>query len=344
MNELIFSAGGYSFKKYSSVEVVKTMMAIAGYTEIVLADYYPGKHTSWKIKMGDAFETKIDNQLRCSGYIEDINISYGSQSNHVVISGRDKTGDLVDCGREVLPNEWKNDTVSNIVQALCSPFGITVSGNCAVKIDSFKYEEGEPVYVAIMRACRFGGVVPISIGDGKLTLAKSGTENSSDGIELGVNATNAQIEFSDRERFSSYSVKGLGCGNDNKTMADYISPASSVTDSVIKRSRPIVLLSDVATDSGKCRDVAKYERQLRAGLSRKRTYRVIGWAQKNGTIWQINKKVRVKDDRSGIDKNMLIYDLRFCANADEGKTTYIGVVDMDTFGSADTIIKGEFDA
>jgi prophage tail gpP-like protein len=309
-----------------------------------MADFYPGKHTEWKIKLGDAFEAKIDKQLVCKGYIEDINIQYGGNKNHVLIAGRDKTGDLVDCGRDSLPNEWKNETAFNIAKDLCSPFGISVSGAASVAIDSFKYEEGEPVYIAIHRLCRHAGVMAIGKGDGDLNLVVAGTENASDGIELGVNATGASIDFSDRDRFSSYVVKGLGVGNDNKATADYISPSSSVTDSVIRRSRPSIILSDVATDSGKCQNSAKYERQFKAGLSRKRTYRVLNWVQKNGKVWTINTRVRVKDSRAGIDKNMLISDVNFCWNSDEGKITYIGVVDMATFGANDTVIKAEFDA
>lgn len=350
MNEIKFIAGGYEYRQFTRVEVYKTIDAIAGYMSICMPDYYPADQGEWGFNLGDDFVLDIDGQPVCTGYIEDISLDYSSENHYITVSGRDKTGDLIDCNLDNTKNEWKNSSVLAILSDLCSDFDIeivvdsTAADARTFKIDTCKIGEGENVFSIIQRICFATGIIPVSLGDGKLTLIKSGNTYNTDSIEMGVNATHGNCTFSNRDRYSKYIVKGYGIGNDNKSVETYIQPQGYANDSIIKRTRPLIMFSEIAVDSGKCDTRARWERQTRAGQSRSRTYRVKGLVQSDEVVWKINEKVKIHDTMIGIEVDMLISDIKFVYNKDDGFCTYITVVDLNTYTTNDTVIKSEFDA
>lgn len=349
MSEIVLSTNNYSFKQFKSVNILDTMNAITGSMSLETIDFYSGNHADWKIKLGKEYTIKIDGQLICTGYLDEIDVEYSKTKHFIIFAGRNKTGDLVDCNYDNTINEWKNETVYAIIQKLCSPYGITVligTGGSAAqtkRLESFKIGEGENVVIAIQRACLVAGVMAISTGEGKISLVQAGTENSYDGIELGVNAVSVFGKFSNQNRYSKYVIKGTGYGTDNKQLSDFIAPVGSANDLIITRSRPFVYLAETIVDSGQCLNMAKWERQIRAGQSRKRIYCVNKWVQTNGNVWAKNKKVRVKDGMAGIDKSMLISEVQFLYDSDQGQYTFLTVVDINTYTTNDQVIKSEFD-
>ena len=76
-----------------------------------------------------------------------------------LIRGRDRTGDLVDCSAATMPGEWQNELLDRIVQSLIDPFGIsvTVDTDIGEPFRKFRIDEGETVFEAIDRACRYSG-------------------------------------------------------------------------------------------------------------------------------------------------------------------------------------------
>jgi prophage tail gpP-like protein len=339
------------YSSWIKINIFTTMNAISGIAELTSVNYYSGNIPNWQFKLGDEYQLLIDDQLVMTGYIDKIDLNYKTRIHNLKLILRDKTADLVDCNWNEDVTEWKNQTVLNLTQNLCSPFEIDVASDAEVAgdigkiIETFKINEGEFVFDAIMRYCNQFDLIPIRYGDGKLTLSKStNTKKAYDAIDLNGNVLSRTAVYSNFDRYSDYIVKGIGTANDNKNnYADYIRPSGSVEDSVIQRYRPLVIFDDVATDTGKCTERAKWIKQVQAGLSRGLNYTIAGWNQRNGDIWKINHIVRVFDPVAQIDKDMLISDVRYIFERDKGTRTEITVVDKETYSKVLKDIKTEFD-
>jgi prophage tail gpP-like protein len=350
MSDFVLVLNNYKFQKWIDVRIRKTMHAITGSIQMQTADFFPGKPANWNFNLSDSYKVLVNNEQLMSGYMDTININYQRRSHLFSLMARDITADLVDCDYVETNNEWKTQTVQTIVTQLCAPFDISVevdsqaASAVAQTIDTFKANEGEKVSDMINRLCSQFGIIPIAKGNGRLSLTKAVTNVfAHDAIEVNSNVLESNSLYSNTDRFSQYTVKGYGYGNDLKQLADFIQPNSTVTDSVVDRYRPLEIFAGINTDNGKCETLAKSERQMRAGMSRPKTYTVLEWKQSNGENWKINTLARVRDGLIGIDKDMLISDIVYIYNEKEGYKTQISVVDKNTFTTNDIRIKSEFD-
>lgn len=347
--------GENEYTSWNQMRVDTSMQTIAGSFGFLSNDFSTGNSSSkWKIKKGDAVTVFIENQTVVTGYIDSIPIEYGGRRFNIQFIGRDKTCDIIDCTYAESNNEFKKQTRANIIRRLLEPFDIDliIDSSAAtaanVKIDSFKANEGEYIYEMVAEICRDAGILPLSYGDGKLTLTKSSTtRKATDPIQFDANATYGKLIQDDSKRYSDYIVKGYGIGSDNKQLTDFIEPSGNCADPIITRYRPLTVFADRATDTGKCRDRARWEARVRAGYSRGIIYHVPGWMQSDGSIWQINSLVTVYDKILGIDATQfLISAVSYILDDDDGAYSALLVVDKDTYsGSAAEIdIKTGFDA
>lgn len=300
--------------------------------------------SDWQIKMGDEVKVKYGDSEVLSGYVEDLNTSYDDKSHTVQVSGRDKTGDLVDCQRPAEPKQWSNLSILQLCTQLCSPFGVSVqvdgsAQSAAAKKEAiWNYTEGETIFEAIKRLCLKQGIIPLSHGDGKLILTKLGTEYAADRIERGINILTGGLKQSNKERFSEYHSKGFGFGIDTKQPKDYIQPKGDASDSVIGRYRPFVIMTEGAATFGNCKDRAKWESQLRAGNSRSLTYVLAGWEQSNGQLWKLNTRVKVKDPTWAVEDEFLINSVGFESGAG-GSLVALGLVSKQKYEAASNLEK-----
>ena len=353
MSELVLKINNISYKGFEQVYISRSMLNMCGGFVVSANNFFQGGTTSQEIKMGHGVKIEIDDQQILDGWIDKMPIRYKGREDNIFIYGRDKTCDLVDCTFDFTPNEWKNQSVRNLVKNLCNPFSISVeidntaNSESETKVETFKANEGIPVYELIAELCRDHGILPLCLGDGKLTLTKATTNNySDDAIVEGINILTGDILQSNIDRFSSYEVKGYGVGNDNKALDDFVSCSGSFEDSIITRIRPYTIFAENATNKGQCKKKAISEARLRAGLSRANIYTVSGWVQKSGKVWKINHLTRIKDRFSGIDDTRIncsvdyIYD-----ESDGGDVTQIMVVDKNTFSLSENeiTIKSKYD-
>ena len=292
--------------------------------------------SDWQIKMGDVVKVKYGESEVLTGYVEDLNTSYDDKSHTIQVSGRDKTGDLVDCPRTNQRKQWDNLSILQLCTQLCSPFGVTVQVDASARTAAAKkeaqwnYTEGDAILESLKRLCLKQGIIPLSHGDGKLILTKLGTEYAADRIERGINILTGGLKQSNKERFSEYHTKGFGFGNDNKQTKDFIHPKGDASDSVVGRYRPFVIMTEGASTFGNCKDRAKWESQLRAGNSRSLTYVLAGWEQSNGVLWKLNTLVKVKDPTWAIEGEFLINSIGF-ESGSGGSLVALGLVSKQKY-------------
>ena len=336
---------------WDDVHIHRSMGDISGGFSLVGKNYFEQGNIKKFFKLEYECLLEIEGQKVLTGYIESINIKYDKFSSSIEISGRDRTCDLIDCSYIELTNEWKNQSVKDIISNICKPYSVnvvfdgSVAGIVSTKIETYKANEFQTAHELISELCRDFGFLAISKGDGKLTITKATTtEFCKDGIEHGKNVLAGQYLISNENRFSKYIYKGLGIGTDAKQPKDYVSPAGTFSDSIVKRYRPYSTFSEGATDSGLSLKKATWDAGVKAGYSRAVQFDISGWTQSNKKIWDINKLIRVKDATLDIDDTMLISDVDYFYEVKRGWISTLTIVHKDTFsGSPSMRIKSVYD-
>ncbi len=352
MSKLVLKINNISYSGFEDVEIYKSMLTGSGGFAVAVSNYYKGGNSLSDIKIGDVCVVEIEGQKVLTGIIDKMPVMYGQSYSWLNIVGRDKTCDLIDCSYNFTPNEWKNQTVGNLIKNICNSFsiGVVIDSSALseinIKLDTYKVNEGISAYDNIADLCRDYSLMAFPYGDGKLYLTKATTSKyTTDGIITGINIDAAATDQSNEERYKTYIAKGQGISSDNKELSDYISCSGEFEDSIISRVRPFVMFMDLPTTIGGCKKRAKWESRIRAGISRAIEYQIPGWVQSNNKIWEINSLTKVKDKILGKDENMLIMSIRYIFKKDTGEISKITVVHKDTFSLSDNIIniKSGFD-
>lgn len=342
-DEIILKVEGKSYGGWTSIVVEKSMFNLAGAFGFATTDIYPGRSAKWNIKLGAECVVEVNGQAIITGYVEDIPIDYDELSHNIQFGGRDNTGDLVDCSFDGDSNEWKNLKVLKVLKQLCDPFDIDILVDSTVTSkanskwpDSVKADEGVTVSDLIFDMCKMKAMLPVSYGDGYLTLTQANTKNKvHDSLVLGRNIKRGRIEQSNKDRYKTYIVKGQGAADDFRDLFSITSPVGRHIDNVIERYRPLVIFTETKCDSGRCLERAKWEANIRAGKSRRLEYEVQGWTQSNGDVWPMNAMVQVNDNFLDIkNKELLIAALSFNVDPNFGTFTRMVVVDPKTFDTS----------
>lgn len=351
MSDISIKIKGQEWRGWEQVSVVRSVDAISGAFVLKFADVFKGGLKP-NFNFGDPVVITSNGFVLITGYLDDIEYEYNDERNALVLSGRDTTGALVDCSFVGTATEWKNQSVSSIVAALCSPFNIGVaiddsaSTNAAQRVASFKATEGEFVFEIIARLCRDHALSPLSLGDGRLTLTQATTSRKmKDGITLPGNCKQGRFTGSNTDRFSLYLVKGVGNGTAQKNLTDFIQPVGESTDDIITVTKPRVIFADTATDSGLCQARADWECRYNAGVSRMFHYTMADWGQseKNRSPWDIHSLVQVQDKAMNLTAELYIREIEYTRNGDD-ETCLLSCVFPFAYSTAGKILKTEFDA
>lgn len=338
--DIVLVVSGLRYEGWKEIEVVKSIDNISTTFGFLISDKYPGDPNRWPIKLGQSCSVEVNDFQLAQGFVEELDVSYDAGAHSLNFAGRDITGDLVDCCHyyDGYPNEWKNQTILSIVTALCKEFDIDievdpdVASDAAYVVPTFKSNEGDKVFDLIDKVCLKRAILPVSYGDGRLTLTRAGGgDRASDNLQVGKNVLAARAVLSNLERYSKYVVKGQGIGDDYKDLTSTVQPKGIAEDFVILRHRPLVLLAESPTTNGECKDRALWESRLRMGKSRQYAYNVQGWLQSNGQPWPLNGLVRVEDEFLGIEEEMLISELTYRLSADEGRTVSLVITDPTAY-------------
>lgn len=350
MSEVVLKVSGKEYAGWKSVKVNKSLNQLTGTFGFAATDIAPDKFSNWGISLGDECTVEIDNQLIINGYIDDLPISYDSNSHNIQISGRDKTEDLVDCSYVETSAQFKALTIQSIIENLCKPFGIKVSVDASVFsqavfiVSDFTVDQGMTVFEAMKPLLDTNAILPVSYADGKLTLTRAGTIKTSDTLELGKNILTGSINQSLKDRYSNYIVKGQGKSSETKTTEVYTGAKGEVTDLTVPRYRPLLIIPDDPIEGNQdCVTRATWEANTRAGKSIAIQCTVQGWTQTNGQVWPLNAIVYVRDQFLGVNSEFLISEVSFSLGEGSAEITAMTLVHPETYdtfpNSATNVIK-----
>src|SRR5262249_36096297 len=117
---------GMAHRGWKSVSITRGIKAMAGRFELDVSDKWEDSMAARTIRPQDTCQISIGQAPLITGYAEAVEASSAGRSQGLRISGRDKTGDLVDCAIEKRPAQWRNKKLEAIAQELAQPFGVQV--------------------------------------------------------------------------------------------------------------------------------------------------------------------------------------------------------------------------
>jgi prophage tail gpP-like protein len=309
--KITMRAGGHLVSGWTRAEIDRSIEGICNGFTVELTDYDPSLGIRRLIHPGDACDLMVDGETVISGWVDKNNVEYDPTTHKISFTGRDATGDLVDCAA-FHDTDWGGwagsvDTIQ-IVGDLVKPFGIRVSADVdAGKAFDFQIQAGESVFETIERLTRSVGVLPVSDSKGGLLLTQGGTGPRFQGIKRGRDIVKMSGGVDHSNRFQKYIVHG-------QDGEGYIDPGNSAvpqglaTDSGITRYRPLVIIAEYPGDAGTdtFNRRALWEATVRAGRATRFTATLQGWRDSAGLLWAPNGLVPVTDSFIEVDDTLLL--------------------------------------
>ena len=350
MSRVELYIGGEIHSGWEAVSVTRSIETISGTFELRLSERNPVSPSLRRIGPGKACELRLDGTVVVSGYVDDLAVTLEADTHTIRVSGRDKTGDLVDCSVVVNADdpesagEWEGAKLEQICRQICKPFGITVSAlqPTGEPFRRFKTQEGESAYEAIVRACKNRALLPTAGPDGNLVLMRPGP-SSGGRIAEGDNALALRGTFNDRDRHNRYIVKGQAGGDDKTWGASVTTGKSEATDPAVTRYRPLIVISEDHGEAGTLANRVKWEAATRAGQARRVEATVQGWRD-GGRLWSAGDAVTLDSPTLGLETptTMTIAGVTFTLD-EKGTLTNLTLVHPKAF-ELRTLPKGEAEA
>lgn len=299
--------------------------------EVSVTDQWPApgaglSETARRIKPGDACEVKIGDDVMITGYVDATPIDYDASAITVMVRGRSKTADLVDCSADnpTEKGQFKGLKVEVIAEKLAKQYGVKVKteADTGAVITDHQIQQGETAFESLDRLARLRQLLVTDNGAGDVVLIAPGSGGKAKStLELGVNILSASAGFDYSEVYSKYKVKGQRSrgGKDadwDANSAAGLSALGEATDNSLKRQRVLVVRQSGQADAGTCQKRADHEQRIRAAKAGEIRYKVAGWRQQNGQLWQVNQTVAIKDAIMQVNKELLISEIIY--TLDEG--------------------------
>lgn len=330
---IVLRIEGVDWSYWKSVEISLQMDAIAGAFSIALADKWESGKQALPIAAGMECEVLIGSDPVIKGYIDKVSHSLSASDHAIRITGRDTSGDMVDCSAIHKPGHFLNLDVLGIVNALAAPFGISTQaeGNVGAPIPSFKLEQGETAFEALDRALKLRELLACPDGKGGLILLKVGERKNTTALKQGENVLSASADFDMTDRFSDYLVDGQQPGSDEEFGEAAAQVHAETKDSAVKRYRPLLVRAENNVDSATAQKRAAWEKSVRAARSVTVSVTVQGFRQADGSLWQVNALTGVDIPYLRLSGDLLTSKITFKREINSGSTTVLELKDPKAF-------------
>lgn len=339
-DDIILEVDGREYGGWKTASVTRSIEQIAGTFSVGVSELWPGSPLRREIGPGARCTVAIGGEVVITGWVDGVDLSYDAGNHEVSISGRDATGDLVDCAALHEPGQWHGRTLEQIAADLCAPFGVGVTAEVATApFPDFKLQEGESVFGALERGARMRAVLLRSDGRGNLIIGRAGGARAPVELALGENVLAGKGAFSHQDRFSLYVVKGQQAGSDEVYGEQAAAVKGTATDPGVQRYRPLIVNAEDQADGVSATDRARWEAGVRAGRARKVTYTVQGWRH-GGGLWQPNSVVRVRDEWIAIASELLIASVTSALD-EGGQITSLDLVRPEAFALIELKARGK---
>lgn len=340
MTTIAVRIDGQEYTDYLDASVVCSLENFARTFAISYSDKWLQSYTSqFPFTEGDACEITVDGEVVIDGFIDEITIDYDGKSHRMQVTGRSWNGHMVDASAVHKTGAWKNADLLTIANDIADPFGVTVKVLDGVILDEvlepfrkWAIEDEETAHECIQRLAKMRGLFLTSDAGRNILVSRAGPRRTSSSIVYGTNVIRANASRRFSERHSYYLVKSQNAGDETWYAEDASSKLFAREDDPgVETHRPLIIVSDGQGSKPELEMRAKWERNVRAGRSRRYTYEVNGWQKTEGGLWQPNERISVQDPIFDIEGELLIASVAFKQSHPGGSTTSLELAPPASF-------------
>lgn len=319
---------GVAYSGWTTVDIERGIDQMTGTFGLRLAARERTGAEDWPIREGAECRVMLAGEPLITGYIDSFTPFVGPEERGIDVRGRDRTADLVDCSAIHTPGSWRGRKLEQIAAELVKPFGIAIelSGTTGAPFTKFALQQGETVFAAIERMCRYRGLVAWSAGDGVLRIGNPDSGQSIGRLAEGENVIFASGARTVSDRYSDYIVKGQAAGSDDRNGKAVAQVRGEARDPAITRYRPMLIIGEEQSDQAALKKRAEWEAAVRSGRSTSAQITVPGWLMANGKPFAHGMRADCDVPSARLAGSLLIERLRFSRDAEGGTVTTFDLV------------------
>ncbi|MGX9965558.1 phage baseplate assembly protein [Roseomonas sp. F4] len=278
--------------------------------ELVVTDRYPGK-PAVPLQPGMDCVIKIGADTVITGYVDRYTISLSKRGGtQIRVTGRGRCQDLVDCSAYLRgsANQILSAPSAQVIAQLAAIYGVQVEARAGpgAVVPQFNVILTETAWDIIDRIARHSEFLAYEGPDGRLVLARLGTERMASGFKEGANVEEASISRTHDKRYSLYEAVFMPIETlaqfDRAAQPDFNTRARAFDVTIGadapgqgRRFRPLIVIAETLQNGV---DIAQrrveWERARRFGRSQAVEILADSWRDAAGALWQPNRLARVQ--------------------------------------------------
>jgi prophage tail gpP-like protein len=298
---------------------------------------------------GSSCAVSLGSDVVLTGYLDEVSPSISGNKHTVLLRGRSKCQDVVDCSA-ILPNsQIMGSTITKLATELCAPYDVKVEDLTQGLSDSFptfNVNLGETPYEIIERVARSLQLLVYDNPRGELVLVRASGEPGKErnGVMEGQNVQSASISYSRDRRYSEYVVVAQSVATQQDQMEalgvqDYNVAAVSIDRGVTRFRRLYLVGEQFENLKSMAQRRADWENNRRWGRSYTVRAVVDNWRDTDGTLWQPNTTVGVNlPSLYMADKRLLITEVSYMRNLAGGTFSELTLMPEEAFAVQPTTL------
>jgi prophage tail gpP-like protein len=295
-DDVTLKIDGRSWSGWTEVRITRGIERLPSDFELHLTEFAPNERPI-QFALGAPCQLLVGPDVVITGYVDRVIRQFDARSHTVVVTGRSKCADLVDCAAEWPGGQIVGSTVLEIAQKLAAPYGIEVyaTGDPGPAIPKFNLMLGETPFAIIERLCRFGQLLAYDDPDGDLILSAVSKRQTASGFREGVNVIRASFAGAMDQRYSevvSYQ-QSMATLND---VGEGGNLQATINDDSVPRHRRHIIISETSGGIGWeiAGKRAKYEVSRRFGRGNQVQVTTDSWRDHAGRLYAPNKLALVE--------------------------------------------------
>jgi prophage tail gpP-like protein len=292
---------GKALSGWQTVSITRGIEIMPTSFSVGLTERYPTEATETIVKPGQSCVLKIGDDVILTGYIDRYQSSVTANGHNVVITGRGKCEDLVDCSAGIKGNgtfamQINASTLLQIAGDLAAPFGIFVTQNGSTNglpLKQFMINFGETPFEIIDRVARYNAVLAYEGTDGNLILSSIGNTQMASGFAVPGSVEESGVTYSMDQRYSDYYVLWNSIDPTAQIPPEAAvangNLAAHLTDQTMPRFRPRGMVSEQMQGGQSLgQQRAAWDMNRRNGRSQAVRLTCDSWRDTAGTLWTPN--------------------------------------------------------
>ena len=352
MSKILLEVNGVRYDGWTEVTVSKSIENLCGSFDFsTTVKESAGLVIQNDLKAQDEVKIFIDDTLILTGNIESLSISYSTSDHSIRVSGRDKTGDLIDSS--IVQKNYKQTNFIKLATAILTDngyssikilnkiasssaltVGATPSNGISLEIgEQPTTDQGETIASCLSKYASKIQALLITDNDGNINVTTEGSSFSAGDLVSGggeANILSASIEIDTTDRFRYVEVYSQS--NNDADSKHSINQIAIEEDAVIRNPRRKRISVPTASKSSTLKNLAKWNVNIKRakGMRYSCTVQDFYASKSGGAVWLPNTLVQVKDERCQIDGQFLIQGVTYKQGID-GSFTDLAIVEKGAF-------------